>query len=343
MIQDRAARRRRALGATIVSAVLSVALVATFDRPSSASAAPRLLSLLTPAKGTYLGSWVKPRLLETRYDSITRVEAQIGRPFAVDHQYYTWDAPIPTTYETWTASQGRIPFINWRFPSPWSSVADGSWDAWIASRADAFSAFGVSVYLTMHHEPENDTASYGTPAEYVAAYRRVVDIFRTRGVTNVGFTWTMMAWSFNPRSGVDLDAWYPGNGDVDFIAADGYNWAPGRAGSGWTSFDTVFDDANAFAMRHTKPWIVAEYGVQEDPTTAGHKARWLRDMSSVARSWPALKVVLYFDSTKVFRWDTDSSPSSLAAYRQLANEAWFAPGVGRRPSTRTIAARSSRL
>lgn len=329
--------RRRAVGASIAIVVLCSALAVTLVPPVTAAAAPHRASRLSPARGAYLGSWVKPRLLETRNDSIQRIETQIGRRFAVDHQYYAWDAPIPTTYETWTASKGRIPFINWKFPSPWSSVADGSWDAWIASRADAFIAFDAPVYLTMHHEPENDTAAYGTAAEYVAAYRRVVDIFRSHGVTNVGFTWTMMAWSFNDRSGVDIDAWYPGDDDVDFVAADGYNWSPGRTGSGWTSFSTVFDDADAFAEQHAKPWIVAEYGVQEDPAAAGHKAGWFRDMLNTVKRWPALKAVLYFDSTKAYRWDTDSSVSSTTAYREIANDPWFAAGASQRVGSRALA------
>ena len=331
-------RHGRALGASMVVVALCSALAVTLVPPVSASAATHHTSLLSPTKGAYLGSWVKPRLHETRNDSIQRVETQIGRRFAVDHQYYAWDAPIPTAYEAWTASKGRIPFISWKFPAPWSSVADGSWDAWIVSRADAFVAFRAPVYLTMHHEPENDTAAYGSAAEYVAAYRRVVDIFRSRGVTNVGFAWTMMAWSFNGRSGVDIDAWYPGDDDVDFVAADGYNWSPGRTGSGWTSFSTVFDDADAFARRHAKPWIVAEYGVQEDPAEIGHKAGWFRDMLNTVKRWPALKAVLYFDSTKAYRWDTDSSVASTVAYRQIANDPWFTPGVERRLGTHTIAA-----
>ncbi len=323
------------MGASIAVVALCSALAVTLVAPFTATASPHRISRLSPTKGAYLGSWVKPRLDETRNDSIQRVEAQISRRFAVDHQYYSWDAPIPTAYEAWTSSKGRIPFINWKFPSPWSSVADGFWDAWIASRADAFVAFDAPVYLTMHHEPENDTAEYGTPSEYVAAFRRVVDIFRARGVTNVGFTWTMMAWSFNDRSGVDIGDWYPGDDDVDFVAADGYNWSPGRTGSGWTSFSTVFDDADAFAIRHAKPWIVAEYGVQEDPAESGHKAEWFRNMLTTVKTWPALKAVLYFDSTKAFRWDTDSSVSSTTAYRQVANDPWFDPGVRRRLSTHT--------
>jgi hypothetical protein len=42
-----------------------------------------------------------------------------------------------------------------------------------------------------------------------------------------------------------------------------------------------------------------------------------------------LKAVLYFDSTKAFQWDTDSSLSSTIAYRQISNDPWFAPRASR--------------
>ena len=37
-------------------------------------------------------------------------------------------------------------------------------------------------------------------AEYAAAFRHIVTVFRQRGVTNVAFVWTMMGWTFEPRS-----------------------------------------------------------------------------------------------------------------------------------------------
>ncbi len=326
------ARRPGTVRASLVALAASAALVVTGVPQTAASAAVKPPKQLSPIGGAYLGSWVKPRSSETTKLSIQRVESQIGRRFAIDHQYYRWDAAIPTDHESWTVAHGRIPFLNWKFPAPWSSVSDGSQDAWIAARADAFTTFGAPVYLTLHHEPENDVAAYGSRADFVAAFRHVVDIFRERGVTNVGFVWTMMAWSFNGRSGEDVDAWYPGNGYVDFVGADGYNWAPGRMGSAWVSFATVFDDTNAFAVAHGKAWIAAEYGVQEDPALAGHKAGWFRDMLTAVRKWSDLKAVLYFDSTKAYRWDTDSSASSANAYRQMANDRWFTLGARQRPS-----------
>ncbi len=94
----------RTIGASLAIVALCSALAVALVPPVTAAAAPHRASRLSPAKGAYLGSWVKPRVPETRNDAIQRVETQIGRRFAVDHQYYAWNAPIPTTYEAWTTS-----------------------------------------------------------------------------------------------------------------------------------------------------------------------------------------------------------------------------------------------
>ena len=123
-------------------------------------------------------------------------------------------------------------------------------------------------------------------------------VFRSRNVTNVAFVWTMMAWTFNPRSGRDAMSYYPGDSYVDFVGADGYSWYPARAGDPWTSFHDIFTDVNSFAIAHGKPWMVVEYGCQEDPAAPGRKAQWFRDALTTAKTWPSLKSLIYFNVYK---------------------------------------------
>ena len=129
---------------------------------------------------------------------------------------------------------------------PWSSIADGSQDAWIIRRADAFKAFGSPIYFAFHHKPENDLSRFGSAQDYAAAFRHIVDVFRAEGVTNVAFVWNMMGWSFDSRSGVDVNAFYPGDDYVDFIAGDGYNRYP--LSGNWVSF------SRSSSRSTTSPW-----------------------------------------------------------------------------------------
>jgi hypothetical protein len=291
-------------------------------------------SALMPSSGAYFGAFSKQRGSESRDAAVLRLESQIGRQLKIDHDYTKWDSPIPMAPQQWDKAAGRIPFINWNARRQngtvvrWSAIANGSQDAWIRARAQAFRTFAYPVYLTFHHEPENDLSTFGTTADYVAAFRHVVTVFRQEGVTNVAFVWTMMADTFNPSPPVDPTSLYPGDSYVDFIGADGYNWYPGRHSATWRSFAQIFMNVRAFALAHGKPWMAVETGVQEKSGDPGAKAQWYRDALATAALWPDLKAFMYFNSDTVYPWWVDSTSTSLSAFRTIAHASWFNAGSG---------------
>lgn len=260
--------------------------------------------------------------------AIARVESQIGRKFRIDHRYYRWDAPIPTSYDAWTSQEGRIPFLNWNARRrngtvvTWSRIASGAEDSWIEARADAFETFGKPLYLSFHHEPEDDVTAFGSAADYAAAFRHVVDVFRARGVTNVTFVWTMMSWTFTIAKAAPF---YPGDAYVDAIGTDGYNWYPGKPNTRWRSFDWIMTPSRNFAIAHGKPLMVVEYGVQEDPAVPGRKGAWFREMLATVKAWPEVVALIYYDSPIIYPWMTDTSASSMGGYREIALDPYLNP------------------
>jgi Glycosyl hydrolase family 26 len=339
--ESRTRRRTIAVTFVIFSALLIGPLFVIFSILRTGPSAPRSIAYpaaLVPSSGAYLGAFIGPRGEESLQDAVHRMESAIGRKLAIDHQYHKWDSSFPTSQESWAVGRGMIPFLNWKAQRlngetvPWSTIASGAEDAAITAQADAVKAFGSPIYLTFHHEPEDDLATWGTPAEYAAAFRHVVTVFRSRDVTNVAFVWTMMSWTFDPRSGRDPDAYYPGHGYVDIIGVDGYNWYPGRDGATWESFQEIFQTSNDFAVTHAKPWMVVETGAQEDPDQPGRKGQWFRDIVATAKGWPLLKAVIYFDTIKEYDWNSDSSASSLQGLVALAHHPYVSltpPGVAR--------------
>ena len=178
----------------------------------------------------------------------------------------------------------------------------------------------------VHHEPEDDLATWGTPAEYAAAFRRVVAIFRARGVDNVAFVWTMMAWTFDPRWANRSTPTTQGDDHVDLIGSDGYNFYPRKPGATWNSFETVYRPTQDFAVRRATPWMAVEWGAQEDPDVTGRKGQWIIDTLATAKTWPELKGLIYFDEIKDgFPWITDSSAYSMAGYAQIGRDAYLDP------------------
>jgi hypothetical protein len=313
-------RDRRALGALAVAAALVSALGGVPARATT----PGPPAVLFPPAGAYFGARVEAREGESRGEALARLEEQIGRPVAIERVYERWGDPFPTRSDLASAALGHILYVSWRpVTESWATIASGADDAEVAARADAVRAFGQPMYFSFNHEPENDGA-LGTPAEFVAAYRHVVNVFRARGVTNVAFAWTMMSSSFVDGA-AEADSFYPGDAYVDVIGVDGYNWYPGKPGSRWRSFEDVLAPAHAFAVGKGIPMIVAEYGVQEDPDTPGRKAAWIRDALTTTKSWTNVKALLYYDSTQIYPWIVDSSSSALSAFADVAADPWMDP------------------
>ena len=324
--------RTHKISGTVLGLVLTLALLGSLLPKGAAGAATTgPPAILIPSSGAYLGARVGQRGSETLLQAIQRVESQIGRQFAIDHFYYQWSSTFPNSNVSASVSQGRIPLINWKSGASWSAIASGQQDATIITHADALKSAGYPVYLAYHHEPEDDLDTYGSPTEYAAAFRRVVEVFRSRGVTNVAFVWNMMGWTFDPRSGRNPNEFYPGDAYVDIVGADGYNWYPDKAGSTWSLFRDIFKETNDFAVAHGKPWMIAEYGCQEDPAVPGRKGDWFRDALATAKTWPSLKAMIYFDQDKdedgLYKWMTDTSSSSMSAYREIANDPFFKPST----------------
>lgn len=74
---------------------------------------------------------------------------------------------------------------------------------------------------------------------------------------------------------------YRGDAYVDWIAGDGYTFASVRPGAKWNDVSTVFGAWYAWAARHPRPLMAAEYGVLENPAEPARKAAWHADMDAV--------------------------------------------------------------
>ncbi len=271
---------------------------------------------LAPASGTLFGS--------SRWSP--ELEGQLGRKLDIAHFYHLWDQPFPTPDERSLAAGGRYLLLNWK-PArrgggkvTWAAVASGREDAQIAATAARIRSLGAKLFLTFHHEPEDEVGQWGSAADYAAAWRHVHDTFAALGVTNVVWVWDMMG--FVQGWGGLYPQLYPGDRYVDWIAWDPYNWAGCRSGVKWRTFSEItrpFYDW-ATASHPGKPLMLAEYGTMEQ--AAGAKARWFLDeLASLRTERPQLKAVVYFNTGPpdfgTCNWRVTSSPASLDAFRRI--------------------------
>lgn len=253
-----------------------------------------------------------------------------------------------------TAGGRRRLLVSWHLDTDrFSAWASGARDADLDRTAAAVADFGQPVYIRpwaemnadwVDFQPTSDGAKThgGTPKEFVAAWRHVVDRFRAAGAVNA-------RWVFNPTADTyagttPVEAIWPGARYVDVLGMDGYNWGTAR-GLRWRSFTDVFTSqyTRLVALAPRLPVWVCETS-SADPTSAGSpvpvtapagqtKGRWWREAFATT-SMPRITTVVLFSAFKERDWRVDSSVAALAGLRiALATGAGSAANA-RRVSTR---------
>src|SRR6266568_4361482 len=93
----------------------------------------------------------------------------------------------------------------------------------------AFKIFGCAIILSFGHEMNGWWYPWGaprtSPADFIAAWRHIHDIFARQGVTNVIWSWDPSHQYGEPapgKVGTLASDWYPGDNYVDWIGLDGY-------------------------------------------------------------------------------------------------------------------------
>ncbi|MFN2470721.1 MAG: Ig-like domain-containing protein [Gaiellaceae bacterium] len=341
MERDRVARGGRLLKARLTAGMLAVAAAmacggaaTTVDRATAATPTATLSAVLAPPEGALFGIYGGPRAGRDPSQEMMYLEKLVGRRFDIDRQFHRWDKPFPTLHEATAIKRGSIPALSWAPVTQagtrvrWSDIAKGTQDAWIGARADAVKVFGKKILLAFHAEPEDDATWAGTPADYRAAWRRIVSIFRERGATNAVWTWTMMAYTFQAGSGRNPLDWYPGDDVIDWLAADGYNWYASMHQQGgnapWRSFQAIFQPFYDWGKSRGKPLAAWETGVLEDTKSPDplRKAQWFKDAATTIKNWPQMKAVIYFNA---HGWYFDSSKPATDAYKAWGADPHFNP------------------
>jgi hypothetical protein len=287
--------------------------------------APAGASMVPSAGGALFGASIQAPSADVaaQQQSVTALEAGLGRTLDIDHNFYPWDKEFPTWREAWDIQSGRIPMISWNGTLT-LGIGLGQQDALISARADAVKALGHTVLIRWMWEMDGNRKQDDSivPITYVLAWRHIHDMFVSRGATNVEWVWCPNASAFSP--GANGPDYYPGDDYVDWVCADGYNWAPGRAGDKWRGFAPIYKDFYAWGLARGKPMMVGEFGVQE--RGPDEKAAWIADARQTVKTrFPEIKAVVYFDVNRDYDWRMDTSPSALAAFRDWARDPYFNP------------------
>jgi len=317
---------------------------------------PRPTGKLVPAQGALFGIHTIPDspTAKTAADmGITQREADAGRTLDIDNHYYAnFDAAkplsgakptLPGWRETWDIQNGRIPMISWGGADV-IDIVNGKYDAAIDAAATRLQALGAPFFLRWFWEPDGTRPSKAdkshTPADYIKAWRYIHDRFAKDGNTNAVWVWCPVSLDFYPPSGqtdpnlapdhainpLGAQPYYPGDDVVDWMCADGYDWAPNKAGTRYEPFQELFQAFYNWSLPHNKPLMVGETGVQEN--NPGDKANWIKAMhTALVQHYPNIVAFLYFDTQNANglgnEWWLQSSPEAYQAWIDMARDPYF--------------------
>jgi mannan endo-1,4-beta-mannosidase len=271
---------------------------------------------------------------------------QFFQPFAQcggsDCSFYSF----PTEPMDSIRDHGSIPVLSWSsqaIPSnlnqpdfQLSDVISGRYDSYIAEFAAEARDWGHPFFLRFNWEMNGNWFAWAEgvngngPGEYVAAWRRVHDIFAAAGATNVSWVWCPFV---DPGGSLtDLASLYPGDAYVDWTGLDGYNWGTNPASPrGWRSFDQLFRrtyDEIVGAIAPAKPMMLGEVGSSE---YGGSKADWIRDaLARVPTAYPQIRALLWFDKfDDSMDWPIETSPPATAAFAaEIGQPVYVGAGYG---------------
>ncbi|HEV7899806.1 MAG TPA: glycosyl hydrolase [Planosporangium sp.] len=267
-----------------------------------------------------LGSYLDIAGMDEQQSAALR-RKQLGRDPRVVHRYYAWNDPLPKTMPGLPADS--ILLISWD-GAPYSTINSGSQDALISRSADALAAYGRPVFLRWAWEMNGNWYTWGgakngnNPGGFIAAWRRIHDIFVAHHATNVAWVWGPNCYSVPEQPWNDMTSYYPGDAYVDWVAISGYF-------ASRETPDYLFGPVvRNYAGR--KPIMIAETGALEKGGTV--KADWIDQLAGYVATHPAIGALVWFDTDNDHgngkNWRIDSTPAALAAYQKLANDPRFA-------------------
>jgi len=278
------------------------------------------------------------------YKSLVSLEDSLQVTFPLIQIYTAWGDGIEHRFPLLQAQTihnlGSIPMISWepwldvfdpsRFPTGKAdenpnagglrAIAGGRYDAYIDAWAKEAKNFGYPFFLRFGHEM-NDPSRYpwgpqnNEPADYIAAWRHVVDRFQELGADNA-----VWVWSPHPAY-ANYGGFYPGEDYVDWVGLTTLNYGTAAPWSRWWTFDEICAKSYADLSEYGKPLMLTEFGCLP---SGGDRAQWFREaLEALPLQYPAVKAVVFFhayeDNTVTFQfldWSLTRDQETLEAVRE---------------------------
>jgi len=206
-------------------------------------------------------------------------------------------------------------------------IARGEFDAYFEDAADAVKRFGGPVFISVNHEmngtwyPYSEAYKKGatmTADDFIASWKRIVDVFRRKGANNVAWVWSP---NVPDVGGVPFSKYYPGDDYVDWVGVSLYS------GEAITGLDKIY---KAYAAR--KPFFVTEWATGPDKSKHNRnfpgEAKWIDEFfKGIEKNYPRVKAISWFHWNKSEDHEDDYRlqrvPEQAAVYQSDVSNARY--------------------
>jgi Glycosyl hydrolase family 26 len=256
------------------------------------------------------------------------VTALAGEAPSIILSYKDFNQTAPLTELEAVRARGALTLLTWE-PWAWGGGTDqpayaldritaGDFDPYLRQWGQELAGWGHPVMLRFGHEmngnwyPWSEQVNGNSTGDYAAAWRHVHDVVTTAGATNITWVWNpnVPYWGSTPLTGL-----YPGDGYVDAVALDGYNWGTSASWSTWVTPSQLFGEglSQIRTLAPGKQILIAETSSAEQ---GGSKADWNTALISYLASQGDVTAAIWFHFNKETDWRINSSTLSAEALKQ---------------------------
>ena len=321
------------------------ALASSGVAPASSEPAPPppRRKLEAPEEGVYLGVY-SPTAANPRANGI-KLRRYAGTTPRIVHRFQQWWGDDRYLNEDWAhqiADAGAVPMITWEpWKKPPASVIDsdqrpgllgdiaaGRYDDYLVRWARDAAEFREPLVMRFMHEmngnwyPWQANGNENTPADFRAAFRHTVRLFREHDARNVAWVFSIDSLAGGPPTPLtELKRYWPGKAYVDWVGLSGFNWGPESFYPTERSFLATFEPTVDVVSQLGKPVMLAEIGTSAlsvDP------AGWLESALEDVRELPAVKSIVWFDADTPDA-DFRLRAEALGVLSELGGEPTFTP------------------
>ncbi|GAA3374438.1 hypothetical protein GCM10020367_38290 [Streptomyces sannanensis] len=271
--------------------------------------------LIQPGR-KYFGAAVAgaPRSMEP----VEAYAGMVGKKPNLIETYASWGDALNEQGVRNAWEYGAMTVVSWEpHGTTLADIADGKSDEYIKKYAAEVAELRLPLAISFADEMNGWWNDWGTrnnePADYVRAWKHIHGLFTEAGAANVIWTWAPNV--IQPALSIDLKAYYPGDGYVDWVGLVGYftTWEG-------ETFDTLFGPTiDAIRTFTRKPLLLLE--TASEPTEA--RTAVVRSLFAGVQSRDDVLGFVWFDHNKRADWRLSSTPVALAEFKRLAADDMF--------------------